>query len=54
MSPISDSRGDMRKFNKGPSCHPTKHVTGRVPELVKSWAWCIKSGGEYFEGDKFD
>ena len=20
----------------------------------KRWAWCIKSGGEYFEGDKFD
>ena len=20
----------------------------------KCWAWCIKSGGEYFEGDKFD
>jgi len=20
----------------------------------KGWEWCIKSGGEYFEGDKFD
>jgi len=20
----------------------------------KHWEWCIKSGGEYFEGDKFD
>jgi len=20
----------------------------------KLWEWCIKSGGEYFEGDKFD
>jgi len=20
----------------------------------KSWEWCIESGGEYFEGDKFD
>jgi len=20
----------------------------------KRWEWCIKSGGEYFEGDKFD
>jgi len=20
----------------------------------KRWEWCIKSGGEYFEGDRFD
>jgi len=35
-SPISDGRGDRRKFNKGPSSHPTKHVPGRVPELEKT------------------
>ena len=35
MSPISDGRGDRRKFDKGPSRHPTKHVPGRVPELEK-------------------
>ena len=34
-SPISDGRGDRRKFDKGPSCHPAKHVPGRVPELEK-------------------
>ena len=56
-SPISDGRGDRRKFDKGPSRHPAKHVPGRVPELEKkkkSWARCIKRGGEYLEGDKFD
>ena len=54
-SPISDSRGDRRKLDKGPSRHPAKHVPGSVPELEKkSWAWCIKSGGQYFEGEKFD
>jgi len=51
-SPISDGRGDRRKFDTGHSCHPAKHV----PELEGggSWERCIKSGGEYFEGDKFD
>ena len=53
-SPISDGRGDRRKFDKGPSRHPPKHVPGRVPELENCWARCIKRGGEYFEGDKFD
>ena len=56
-SPISEGRGDRRKFDKGPSSHPAKHVPGRVPELEKTLSavyqeW--KSGGEYFEGDKFD
>ena len=42
-------------FDNGPSPHPAKHVPGRVPELEnKCWARCIKSGGEFFEGDKFD
>jgi hypothetical protein len=32
-----------------------KNVYGDFPELEKnSWARYIKSGGEYFEGDKFD
>jgi hypothetical protein len=30
-SPISDGRGDRRKFDKGSSRHPEKHV----PELKK-------------------
>jgi len=36
MSPISDGRGDRRKFNTGPSRHPAKHVPGRVTELEKT------------------
>ena len=35
-SPISDGRGDRRKFDKGPSRYPAKHVSGRVPELEKN------------------
>ena len=35
-SPISDDRRDKRKFATGPSRHPTKHVSGRVPELEKT------------------
>jgi len=35
-SPISDGRGDRRKFNTGPLRHPAKHVPGRVPELEKT------------------
>jgi len=27
-SPISDGRGDRRKFDMGPSRHPAKHVPG--------------------------
>ena len=34
--PISDGRGDRRKFDTGPSRHPAKHVPGRVPELQKT------------------
>jgi len=34
-SPISDGRGDGRKFDTGPSRHPVKHVPGRIPELEK-------------------
>ena len=34
-SPISDGRGDRRKFDKGPWRHPAKHVPGRVSELEK-------------------
>ena len=34
-SPISDGRGDIRKFDKAPSRRPAKHVPGRVPELEK-------------------
>jgi len=35
-SPISDGRGDRRKFDTVPSRHPAKHVPGRVPELEKT------------------
>jgi len=35
-SPISDGRGDRRKFDTGPSRHPAKHVPGRIPELEKT------------------
>jgi hypothetical protein len=35
-SPISDGRGDKRKFATGPSRHPAKHVPGRVPELEET------------------
>jgi len=34
---ISDGRGDRRKFNTGPSRHPTKHIPGRVSELEKTF-----------------
>ena len=36
-SPISEGRRDRRKFDKGPSRHPAKHVPGRVPELEKAF-----------------
>jgi hypothetical protein len=26
----------------------------KFQDWKKHWEWCIKSGGEYFEGDKFD
>jgi hypothetical protein len=32
-SPISDGRGERRKFDTGPSRHPEKQVPGRIPEL---------------------
>ena len=35
-SPISNGRGDIRKFGTGPSRHPVKHVPGRVPQLEKT------------------
>ena len=30
------SSPQARKFDKGPSRHPAKHVPGRVPELEKN------------------
>jgi len=36
MSPISDDRGDKRKFATGPSRNSAKHVPGRDPELEKT------------------
>ena len=46
MSPISDGRGDRRKFDTGPSHHPAKHVPGRVPEMGKK----VGSGVSRVEG----
>jgi len=34
-SPISDGRGDRRKFDMGPLHHPAKHVPGCIPEMEK-------------------
>jgi hypothetical protein len=36
MSPISNGRGDRRKFDMGPSRHPAKHIPGLVPELEET------------------
>ena len=36
LIPISASKGDRRKYDKGPSRLPAKHVPGRVPELEKN------------------
>jgi hypothetical protein len=44
--PISDGRGNRRKFDTGPSRHPAKHVPGRVPELEKN----VGSGVSRVEG----
>jgi len=35
-SPISDGRGNRRKFYTGPSRHPAKRVPGQIPELEKT------------------
>ena len=35
-SPISDGRGDRRKFDAEPSRHLAKHIPGCVPELGKT------------------
>ena len=35
-SPISDGRGDRRKFDMGHSRGPAKHVPGRVPGTEKT------------------
>ena len=35
-SPISDGRGDRRKFDTGPSRRPAKHIQGHFPEMEKT------------------
>jgi len=35
-SPIAGGTRDRRKFAKGPSRYPAKHVPGRAPELEKT------------------
>jgi len=35
-SPISDGRGDRKKFDTGPLCCPAKHVPGHIPEMEKT------------------
>jgi len=54
-SPISDGRGDRRKFDAGPSRLPAKHVPGRVPGREETLGAVYQElrGGENFEGDKF-
>jgi len=53
-SPISYDRGDRRKFDTGPSGRPANTLQDKFQKCKKSWERCVKSGGEYFEGDKFD
>ena len=53
-SPISDGRGDRRKFDRGPSRHSAKHIPGRVPELGKTLGAVYQEWRGDFEGDKFD
>ena len=53
-SPISDGRGDRRKFDTGPSRHPQNTFQDAFQDWKKRWERCIESSGEYFEGDKFD
>jgi len=43
-SPISDGRGDRRKFDTGPLRYPAKHVPGRVPELGKTLGAVYQGG----------
>jgi len=45
-SPISDGRGDRRKFDTAPSRRPAKHVPGRIPETEKN----VGSGVSRVEG----
>ena len=53
-SPILDCRGDIRKFDRGLRAVPQNTFQDTFQKWKKRWEWCIKSGGEYFEGDKFD
>ena len=50
-SPISDGRGDRRKDLRA---IPQNTFQDAFKNWKKHWERCIKSGGEYFEGDKFD
>jgi hypothetical protein len=50
-SPISGGRGDRRKFDTEPSQNTFQDA---FQKWKKRWERCVKSGGEYFEGDKFD
>jgi len=53
-TPISDGRGDKRKFDTGPSRHTANTSQDAFQNWKKRWERCFKSGGEYFSGDKFD
>jgi len=56
-SPISYDRGDRRKFDTGLSRRPANTLQDafqKCNKKKKRWERCVKSGGEYFEGDKFD
>jgi len=52
-SPISDCRGDRRKFDTGPSRRPAKYIPGRVPEMEKTLGAVYQEWRGYFKGDKF-
>jgi len=41
-SPVTDGRGDGRKFDTGPSRRPAKHVPGCLPEMEKTFGAVYK------------
>ena len=49
----SDGRGDRRKFDRHLRAIPQNTFQDSFQNWKKRWEQCIKSGAEYFEGDKF-
>jgi hypothetical protein len=52
--PISYGRGDRRKLDRDLRAVPQNTFQDTFQKWKKRWERCIKSGREYFEGDKFD